>query len=292
MFTARLRPHAARTSRGLSLVEVMVSLAIGLVVVGAVFANYLHNSVGARQAKALGQVTEDASLAMGILRNHLAMADYSEPTDIGAKVMTKRLTGITVLGCSNGFATNPADIGSATCKTAAGSDALRIRYQADMHNSVPTVGSGTKPSAPTDCGGNGLTAETGTTDFFVADNRFELTSSAPISLGCNGDPLVENVTEMHFTYGVAATDASTTKPGRIMYYVPASGVQQTGEALDVAWAKVVAVRICLVVQSADEVLSAATPYRDCVGDIQTPTDRRIHRAFTSTVVLNNRLASN
>jgi len=282
------RPHRlpARTSQGMTLVEVMVSLAIGLVVIGAVFANYLHNSVSSRQAKALGQVTEDASLAMGIMRNHLAMADFSQPTDIGPKVMTKRLTGITVLGCSNGFAASTnKDISAATCNTTAGTDALRIRYEADNSNSLLTT-----DDVPSDCNGTGLALESGK-DYYVADNLFALTAGTPASLGCNGKPLVENVTEMHLTYGVAATDASTSRPGRIMHYVEAKDVVKTGTTTEAGWANVVSVRICLVVQSADEVLTVATPYRNCAGTVVNATDRRIYRAFTSTVVLNNRLAA-
>jgi type IV pilus assembly protein PilW len=295
----------ATSQRGLSLIEVMVSLAIGLVVIGAVFANYLNNSRGSRETTALTQVTNDATLAFGILRNHIAMADYSQPSGIDAKGnMIRRLAGRNLFGCSGGFdsttdsSSNVDNITCAAANKAGTSDAMLIRYEVDMQ-SVPSVTDATtKVVAPMDCAGSGL-ADLGTAGapYYVADNRFLIasgTSGAP-SLSCLGSgnlnggaqALVENIQEMHLLYGVAQADING-KPGAIQRYVSASDMAATD------WANVVAVRICLLVRSNDEVLNAKTPYRDCAQSVvdgvkKAIPDRRIYRAFTSTVVLNNRV---
>jgi type IV pilus assembly protein PilW len=303
--------RSRRHAQGLSLIEVMVSLAIGLVVIGAVFANYLNNSQGSRQTAALTQVTNDAALAFGILRNHMAVADYSLPSGVTATGLTRRLTGMNVFGCSGGFdeaTDDQVDPANILCASTAGtSDALMVRYEVD-EQSVPSVtNTATSTTAPSDCTGNALVRVTD--GYFVADSRFDIATGADgvPSLACLGNgntpataakfggtagaqtaALVENIAEMHLTYGVAAG-----KQQNIIRYVSAADVAKADDVNRAdKWGNVVSVRICLLVRSAEEVLPAKTAYRGCnqavVAAANVP-DRRIYRAFTSTVVLNNRL---
>jgi type IV pilus assembly protein PilW len=106
----------------------------------------------------------------------------------------------------------------------------------------------------------------------------------------SAQPLVENVVEMHLWFGVADIDADTGKLKQIKRYVVASDVGALpGSASN--WDQVKAVRVCLVIRSADEVLPSATAYKNCANTSVTPTDRRVYRAFTTTVVLNNRVST-
>ncbi|MBI5925443.1 MAG: PilW family protein [Aquabacterium sp.] len=307
--------------RGLSLVEILVSMAIGLVVVGAVFANFINSTAGARQSAALAQVTEDATLALGILRNHITMADYSQPTgtDAATGVLVRRLDKqLNLLGCDGGFDTstdnepNPTSVTCVATGKSTGSDALLVRYEADS-DALPTVTDDkTKVTGPMDCRGFAIPPATGGTHF-VADNRFFVnTTGTPPTLSCIGNggadnattkfpvaqPLVENISEMLIRYGVASLDPVTKRPLNIVRYATAEQVgkppESTNPTLRDSWSQVVSVRICVVVRSTENVLDKARPYRNCAGDIvrldtAAPTDRRIYRAFTSTVVLNNRV---
>lgn len=296
------------SQRGFSLVEIMVSLAIGLVVVGAVFVNYLNNSAGSKQTAALSQVTEDGAVALSILRHHIAMADFSQPTAVTSTGMTRRLNGVNILGCQGGFANGDDPSPDAiTCNNNANaSDAVLVRYEADP-DMVPTVvQSATGSTVPMDCKGSGITATSNPSgNFFIADGRFFI-NATNATLSCignggvtagaatlpNSQPLVENIEDMRLTYGVAvAPDPAKPRVLNIIRYVPANlvAVPPTPK-WDTAWADVVAVRICVLVRSTDNVLDKPRPYRDCSGKVVPPaaTDRRIHRAFTSTVVLNNR----
>lgn len=294
------------SQRGFTLIEIMVALAIGLVVIGAVFVNYLNSSAGSRQTAALAQVTDDGAVALGILRHHIAMADFSQPIAVTSIGMTRRLNGVNVLGCQGGF-TNAREPSSeaVTCANAVdSSDALLVRYEADP-DMVPTVQDSSGNTVPMDCKGFGLTATTNASGtFFVSDSRFFInTDNATLSCTGNGGmdaadtslptslPLVENIEDMRLTYGVAAFDISRQRPGNIVRYVPANLVA-VPPAINwqAGWSNVVAVRICVLVRSVDNVLDKARPYRNCAGTVVSPaeTDRRIHRAFTSTVVLNNR----
>jgi type IV pilus assembly protein PilW len=330
--SSRLRQGRSpfQIAQGFSLVEIMVSLAIGLVVVGAVFANFLNSSAGTRQAAAMAQVTQDAALAMGILRNHIAVAGFSRPQSIsGSGAMTPYFSGQAVFGCTEGFTTatdnsaNYASIGCNTTSTAGTTpkpDSLAISYEADV-DSTPSVTSGTT-SAPTDCVGDGLVAQgTAPNDYYVADNRFAIIpevaatttlSASPPSLGCMGNggitpgqplqktssggitsnkgyqALVENISDMRIWYGVGASATGSTPAGKnVTKYVTA---KQIKDDLANDWSSVLSIRICVLARSSEAVLTAATPYIDCDGNVvSNPPDRRIYRAFKTTVVLNNRI---
>ena len=302
------RHHAKQSGqqRGLTLVELMVSMAIGLVVIGAVFVNYLNSSVGSRQSAALMQVTDDASLALGILRNHIAMAGYSQPTGVSATGgMTRGLAGLAIFGCNGGFATTSGNIaldpGVIACANTAGApDSLLIRYEADGSN-TPTVKVGSL-DVPSDCIGVGLTA-VGTV--FTADNRFRI-DAANDQFECRGNggaspaaqPLLDNISDMQITYGVGVNNAATGQAGqRAVRYVRADQIgliTDTAAQRQANWNNVISVRICLLVRSSKEVLTQKTRYRDCAGTLVAATavpDLRIYRAFTTTIALNNRISS-
>jgi type IV pilus assembly protein PilW len=315
MLTSSTHPHTLRRQQGLSLVEIMVAMAIGLVVIGAVFTNYLNNATGSRYAKAQAEVTGNASLALGILRNHLAMAGYVNPTTITATGLQGTMKGPALVACDNGFTgtttstadayingTNPEGL---TC-TAVDPDtpstpSVMVRYEVDKQSGIEVTNTATHTLTPADCTGHALTDTGGGVD--IAENQFTITaahSGLPVALSCEGNgvghanvSLVENIAAMSLTYGIGNVDATTGKLSYIERYASArdDGALDGSAAATNNWSKVLAVRICVVSQSTDEVLPTATPYRDCTGNVTTPADRRLYRAFTSTVLLNNRLNS-
>lgn len=331
--------HFKPGQQGISLIELMVAMAIGLVVIGAVFTTYLHSKTGSRQAAAQSQITEDATIALGILRAHVAMAGYSQPTAFDGFGMARRLTGAAIIGCDGGFDSGEYAVApsAVTCETvAAGAainppDGLIVRYEADENNGplvAPTAGG---PDAPADCAGTALVKGAGSSlDYWVSDSRFKLDTDtgtgANLGLKCLGSggkatmdartpaaatdtfrggfqPLVNNLQDMQISYGMADLASVTPvdggapedRPGkRVVRYLSASDVGDPASDPD-PWAQVISVRICIVVRSEDNVLDQATPYRGCSNaasptTVVIPTDRRIYRAFTTTIVLNNRIS--
>ena len=60
------------------------------------------------------------------------------------------------------------------------------------------------------------------------------------------------------------------------------------------WAKVATVRVCLIVRSETPVAADtdSARYYDCTGTlVTTPPDLRLRRAYTTTIVLRNRIGS-
>ncbi len=54
------------------------------------------------------------------------------------------------------------------------------------------------------------------------------------------------------------------------------------------WAAVKSVRVCVLVRSAAPVFDTPARYVDCQGTVVLPTDRRMRRAYTTTLLLRNR----
>lgn len=104
-------------------------------------------------------------------------------------------------------------------------------------------------------------------------------------------PLIDNVESLTLLYGVAHP---TT--GILAGYLSADGiVSDVGLGNMTAaqrWARVVTVRVCLVVRSDTKILTEAgsAHYLKCDGTLETsPGDLRLRQAYSTTVVLRNRL---
>ena len=318
------RTPLARQTRGLTLVELLVSLTLGLLIVVATLAGYLGLSEAGRMSEAQARMDEDGQAALSVLTAHLRMAGsnpgrpYRSPSTRHNPLYPSPF-GFAVRGCDGPFmnVATAASIQDLSCAPGASSspDAISITYEADRHNTVaPSPG-----VLPTDCLGYPLTAFTATvtvvvppgpeTDteisYYAAENRFYIApgqGGAP-SLYCKGSgagstagPLVENVEDLQLTYGTVPAEAPVTNPAHIAGYLDASDVTGHSALLSLAddaarWEKVAAVRVCVIVRSSRPVSlgEGSANYLKCDGSVQTsPPDSRLRRAYSTTVVLRNR----
>ncbi len=312
-----------RHDRGLTLIELMVSMVIGLILMIAVVATYLGASGAGRASEAQGRMNEDAQAALGILAQQLRMAgDNPKRSNYQSAAPRNPVYGAgtyAVRGCDGKFSdiTTAASIQALTCAAGGGTaaDSIAISYEADVFNTVATSGGNA-----TDCLGNALAVVTAAPQpqvwlgavvgppvvpitYTVADNRFYIATSNAIkspSLYCKGSgnanpqPLVENVEDLQLTYGIAKSAA--TKPD-VAGYLDAAGIVANAElsllADDVRWSKVITARICVVMRSDVPVVTDAVSaqYIKCNGEKETsPPDLRLRRAYSTTVVLRNRAA--
>ena len=321
-----------RHNRGLTLIELMVSMVIGLILMIAVAATYLGASDAGRASEAQGRMNEDAQAALSILAQQLRMAGNSpkRPNYTSAAPRNPVYGAVYagspgtyfLRGCDGTFSNlvAAADIPALVCDAGGGTapDSIAISYEADIFNTVPTT---TTPIKPTDCLGQSLTQFTPnvnqwnpaatppavqslpTQPFAVADNRFYLANSGALatpSLFCKGSgnaipqPLVENVEDLQIKFGIAKSAA--TAPD-VAGYLDAAGIVADANlsllADDARWSKVITVRICVVMRSDLPVVTDAVSaqYVKCDGTLNTsPPDLRLRRAYSTTVVLRNRLA--
>ena len=273
-----------KQSAGVTLLETLVGLALGLVVVGAVAAHYLSGGQSALLQSAQAQMSDDAQIAMQLLAGELRMAGYAQPQSVdrsldGVVSWKLPLDRPALVACDFGFI-SPSAEGQVQCANSGSSAALAVHYQADASNTVPLSGS----AVPSDCRGYGLNAKDGV---YLVENRwFVATSNGRSELRCTSrlgnaaQPLVDNVESMALWFG----QAQATEPLQPVRYVTAG---QVGD-----WRLVRSVRICLLMRSSESVLApgGAGAYRDCQGRQQSSSDRRIRRAFHTTVALGARSA--
>lgn len=301
---------AARRLRGLSLVELMVSIAIGLVITIAVVSSYVGSLGATRVAEAQVRMNEDGQAALAILAQTIRMAG-NNPKQQGyanANPRNQITPTFIIRGCTGTFGnittTTATDYGALTCAGGGSPDSIAVRYEADLYNTVPNAG------RATDCLGQALPVITGSVltgvpsvatavTFTVADNRFYVgTSTAMASPGlyCAGNGsvtpqrLVENVEDLRFEYGTAPIAATTLT---VAGYIGATAVDALSVDAANNWSKVLTVRICVLVRSEEAVApdTVSAGYTQCDGTaVSSPPDLRLRRAYSTTVVLRNRQA--
>lgn len=268
-------------------------MVIGLVIIGAMFSAYLGSGLSSRNTRAMTQITEDASIALSVVRSAIASTSYIVPANsdangfINAAGIDGRATSLR--GCSAPFVDPDQAMSGLTCGTdATQPDAIAVTYQADAQNSaVNSAGN------PLDCIGNEVPDAGG--GVRMAYQRFFVNNGA---LECEGpdnagaQALVDNVIDLRVTYGVGGNTADPFKKYRVVRYLDAAGIW-TADASGNLFDQVLSVRVCVTVASAANVLDAVTQYVDCEGNLVNPpggdTDRRMFRSYNTTVVLNNRL---
>ncbi len=321
-----------RHSRGFSLIELMVSITIGLVISVAAVSAYLGASSASRTTEAQTRMNEDGQAALNVLSQQIRMAgnnpDQPNRTELSRRNPvygpttfplggTFTTSNFIVRGCDGTFtnitATAAVNLDALTCTagTTTLPDSIAISYEADRFN---TVAASTRP---TDCLGSGLntvtaslptvvagTVSTVSVPYWVADNRFYIGTSTAIaspSLYCKGNagspqPMVENVENLQFSYGTVST-TNTATTATVAGYLTAQEVVTEANlaamASDAArWDKVVTVRICVVIRSENNIAPSADSarYLDCTDTLVTnPPDLRLRRAYSTTVVLRNRM---
>jgi len=311
-----------RRQLGMSLVELLVSMAIGLILMVAVLSAYVGSSGAARMAEAQSRMNEDAQAALNILAQQLRMAG-DNPIQPNYDTATPRnpafsATSFSIRGCEgNNFSnvTSASSIAALTCTAGGtGADSIAVAYEADVYN---TVKNGVNP---TDCLGQTLptttvansvkvwntttlVSTTTTVSFHLADNRFYVGTGGAItvpSLYCRGNggtaaqPLVENIEDMQITYGTSPTTTTTLYVGGYLSAAEILSNTDLAALPDDAtrWSKVVTARICVVARSEQPVVadSVSARYLQCDGTLNTsPPDLRLRRAYTTTVVLRNRV---
>lgn len=287
-----MRPiPSLKAMQGVSLVEVMVTLVIGIVVVGAVLVSLMSSGKAGRQQAAFAEMNENAQVASGIIGRDLLLAGYARPTGLGVGVstFTRTYSGRAVFACDSGFS-SPSTTGSVSCASSGTAPALEVVYEADTTNTVPT-----SAGVPSDCLGNGLTAESG--GHYLTYNRYYVLTGSTgrpelhcaSRLGNAGQPLVDNVERMKIWLG----EANAADPRTIVRYVTPGNVTD--------WGRVVSVRLCLLMRSSEAVLDAGETtdaatnaallsYLDCDGATQSSSDRFLRRAYFTTTTLRNKMA--
>lgn len=244
----KLRSHS-----GFGLVELLVSVAIGLLILLAVFSVFLSTTKTDKTQDALARVQENANYVAeaisGATRRAAYRSDpqqalaYCDDPSIGFPAAT--IGTFSFLGCEFIRGTNSS---------------FAIRYR------------GAKDGLTRDCIGALVAADAMTTEVWDM-------SGTNLRCSVNGgaaNTMVENVGNIRYVYGVD-TDSMDL----------ARGVDAYSNAADVAnWRKVSALRVEVLLQSPGEVNTERQSY-SFNGSTITPTDLRLRKTYQTTFRIRN-----
>lgn len=282
---------------GFTLIELLISMALGMLVIGALVVMYISGNSATRNAQAQGQMNENAQMALAVITQELRQSGYN-PTRAGGAKNDLLQNGWTLFACDTGFTNNTAaTVDALTCNAAGGSFALAVAFEGDLSTGRnTTVG----VPLPMDCIGNGVPA-TGGGGYYTMQSRLYIANNA---LNCNGggdltqsQVLAENIESISVAFAV--TEPTVINSKNVRGYLTASGINTPTDPgltalapLD-RWNKVVAARVCVVVISETAELSEMSEagtnptYQNCNGTSVDITDRKLRRAYRTTVLLRN-----
>ena len=291
---------------GLTLIELLVGLVIGLLLALVASATYLYSKQAYNAVSENSQMDENGRLALNLLTRNIQSAGYvSVNVANGAPVPT----GKKILGCDFGM-TNPKGASSTsdleTCLTSlpAGttqSGSIAMFYQTDAFNTGANF-------QGVDCIGNS-SVQIANTSGGVVTNTFEINAFFFVStttvgtpfgtttmgqLSCVTDPskstvprafvpsqpLIAGIHQIRARY-LLPTENTSTAPGGNIY--DANGLTPA------QFEAVVKVELCVLtkaIQSSGNDTGASVT--DCYGNTFIPPPSQSYRRFTSSVNLRNR----
>lgn len=244
----------SRRQCGLSLIELMIAVAIGLLLIAVIGNVYLAGRQSFRDQDESARLQETGRFVLDMISRVTMEAGR---VDIAPDNALQRF----ILIPGAGLALDGLD-------GAGAADTLIIRFASTNNVEVDCLGSGTGGTAAAPV------VVTQTLAFDGVDRELECTSS----IGNATQPLASNVEDFQVTFGVDSNGA-----------VGGWNVDQYVAPTTANAANALTARVCVLVTTADGVAPTAQQYIDCDGAVVIAGDRRIRRAFTKVIGLRNRL---
>ena len=205
--------------RGFSLVELMISLVLGLVVIAAVGMVFLSSSRTSAATNSLSRAQESSRFSVQYIGRELRMAGYSTAYEFG-------VVSRSIVFPSNIVFTTPGQVivgtdNSTAGGVLAGTDTIQLRYMGSASTAIP------------DCQGNAVNATTIVTIRMFVNEDNELVCTVD---GGSEEVLIEDIGDLQLTYGV-----DTNNDNSVDSYVTAAAVTD--------WLDPVSVRLEITIDS-------------------------------------------
>ncbi|RVU84038.1 hypothetical protein EOL70_14640 [Leucothrix sargassi] len=280
---------------GLSLIELLVSMVIGLFLIGGLVNVYISTKGTDSVRNEVSLMEENARIALAAIRQIVSHAGYPSVRN---------------LHLDSPFYADAGDIENPTCRGGT-ETVIRASSSGIMKNKTGTIGTTTKRDTlvtvsiadspnlgftglltsdclqgemPLECSSDGTDGIYNPSDAKIYNYLHIDTTSGKRALRCRGSragyaqPIAENIENMQFMFGV----------------IDDNGNYQYRNAEDISaasqWGLVVSVQAAILVRSEKEVLETAEVKNFILLDeeITTAKDRRLYRVYTTSIVLPNR----
>jgi type IV pilus assembly protein PilW len=205
---------------GFSLIELLIAMTVGLVVLGVIGVSFLTGLAGSKVSQAQAQMSEDAQVALTIMRRQIQQAAFISETVPGIDNSLGR-AGFAFFACDAGFSnatggTAAVNMALLSCNVDANpsgaSASFAVAYEADASNTEPTAA-----GLATDCVGDGIGATAG-----MVENRYSLRNGTLFCAGSGGatpfsneQPFVNNIESIQYEFSLATTGSPTQVRGVI-----------------------------------------------------------------------------
>jgi len=274
-----------RLQSGFSLIELMISLVLGLLIASSVVQIMVSNNMSERLNRAVASAQENGRFIISRLRNDIVMTgryDLLAPNlNANVDIVTEAAFVQNNPVPTVGDFVSAATIGSIEGGTG-GNDTLVVAMQASQ-----------------DCRGNSFGYLAGE-EFFVV-NEYFLDNNLLMCRGFDGRVLrgqqvavnndndkayvlLDDVYSFQVQYGVTDNSASQDNSARPVKFINA-------DTLDVekaAGSQVVAIRIAVLVKADSNVVISPTPYFKLLDESPLqPTEERLFKQFETTITLRN-----
>jgi type IV pilus assembly protein PilW len=281
-------PHKAtpqlglsRHQAGFSLVELMISMTLGLIVLLAVGSIYIGSRQTYRVQDDNARIQEAGRYALEVIGRSIRQAGANAEMNFNKTATASQCNVVGVCDAINGVngvaVTNP--------------DTLIVQFYAGSEELNPTP-----PGwIARDCTGRIVAlGQVITNTFSLTATNLQCTASLDGLLPLTA-PLVDNVEDLQVVYGIDTDVTSSPNYQSADLYVAAPTAAQ--------WPNVVTARVCVGIRSANNGLTTSPQrYLNCAGALGVDTtatgftqaaagDLMLHRSFVATYNLRNRVAA-
>ncbi|MEE4380295.1 MAG: PilW family protein [Candidatus Competibacteraceae bacterium] len=253
-----------KRQRGLTLVEIMVALTLGLLLIAGLLQLFVGSRQTYRAQENLSRLQENGRYALEYVNRTLRLAGYrSRETIEEGEIFEDKFEVSTntdqrpIWGADD--STNPDP----------DPDTVHINFEGEQNTLQGDVIDCLGRVAPIDLASRNTLSLAGT----------DLQCTSIINAVTSTQTIVEGVEDFQVLYGEDTNGNEVANR-----YVPEGDVGNMNN--------VVSVRVCLLLRTEDDNLAVEpSTYVDCQGTnpLPTATDRRFRRAFTTTISLRNRL---
>lgn len=314
---------ARRRAQGLTLIELMVAMLLGLLLAGAALSTFLASSQLARSMRGAATVSDGGQTFTSYIAQQIRAAGHVDlmekdgqwavltssdgqtgsPSSGDGSLLSLDSSGdfpglYAIKGCSGEFKT-PTSLLDFACAAEgdASTSSLTVAYQVLSSPDgwvAPSLADTFNASRgfQTDCGGRGTRKDNASAnpagDLVVNRYYLDTTHRRLMCIG-NGNPttavqVAADIEQFQVLY--ASSQASSTSSSAVSRFVPAKDINSMVNG----WSSVVAVQVCVLAVGEPGSLAAGAASTnvfnvDCAGNAANASDGRIRRAHRTTINL-------
>lgn len=277
---------------GFTLIELMISLSLGLVIMLAAFQLFVTNQMGFNLQRGMGDVQENGRFALDYISYNTRSAEYNLKS---AGLSAQDISGIIMVA-----AASPAGVGLVSCNDCVTlgidkSDQLVVRQAVSLAindfrdcegNSVPKSATGNVMYVLSRYFVRADTASNSSAALACDAGYYEEGAVAVTNFGDGGVVLLSNIDSFQVQYGIAAVGAVAGARFPVRYVTAATYTAIVTPPI------ISAVRLAILVRSSETVgQDIGTPpdikILDKTISGSALADKRVHRLFSTTLALRN-----